>query len=378
MGSRFIHIHHERTAKKVKAQEFTRPESLKDKLIREEKSHPDPNDPRFPQYFKNKAIRPPSQEQERTVSGDNIGGNLNDVTETPPTAMPHPEVTPRRTGGICSTLTNIFSPGGTNPKNSLPSESSASYVDPDVAETIVEEGIAETTAPNVNTLENPTADTSNAIKESGDNSTEVVPLDGEFENEHIVITIETIETNVSIEEVTPQNKDITAAIADDPPEDLTTGNGDDEAMAEGESSPILPEEWTTIIDRKTERKNKKACKNKERKQKKQAKLLQQQARHGPAWAQQGGVLPASSGSASESPRHSSSNSNQNSQSQEIHEGGNNSNGLPSEKEDVPIRSPMLIQEMILIFLVNGKLEVMTKPKLKFPMTVISRIFIEAV
>jgi hypothetical protein len=61
------------------------------------------------------------------------------------------------------------------------------------------------------------------------------------------------------------------AIADDPPEDLPTGNGDDEDMAEGEPSPNLPEEWT--IDRRTKRKNKKARKNKERKQKKQAKLL---------------------------------------------------------------------------------------------------------
>jgi hypothetical protein len=32
-GSQFVHIHHERTAKKVKAQEFTRPESLKERLI---------------------------------------------------------------------------------------------------------------------------------------------------------------------------------------------------------------------------------------------------------------------------------------------------------------------------------------------------------
>jgi hypothetical protein len=30
-GSRFVHIHHERAAKKVRAQEFTRPESFKDK-----------------------------------------------------------------------------------------------------------------------------------------------------------------------------------------------------------------------------------------------------------------------------------------------------------------------------------------------------------
>jgi hypothetical protein len=330
-GSRFVHIHHERTAKKVKVQEFIRPESLKDKLIREGKSHPDPKDPRFPQYFKNKAIRPPSQEQDRVVSGDDIDGNLNDVTETPPIAMPHPEVTPKRTGGICSTLTNIFSPGGNNPKDSSPSESSASYVDPDVAEKIVEEDVAETTDPNVNTLENPTADTLDAIKESKDNSTEAALLDGEFDNEHIVTTIKTTEPNASSKGVTPHNEGITEAIAEDPPEDPTPGNEDDEVMAEDESSPNPPEEWTTIIDRRTEQKNKKARKNKEHKQKKRAKLLRRQARHGPAWAQQGGVLPASSDSASGSPRHSSSNSNQNSQSQETHEDGNSSNGSPGDQ-----------------------------------------------
>jgi hypothetical protein len=236
--------------------------------------------------------------------------------KTPPTAMTHPAVTSRRAGGICSTFMNIFSPGGTNPKNSSASESSASCVDPDVAERIVEEGIAETTASNVDTLEDPNAGTSDIIKESGDNSTEVAPLDGEFDNEHIVITIKMIKTNASSEEVTHQNKAITEATADDPPEDLTAGIGD---------------EWTTVIDRKTKRKNKKARKNKEHKQRKQAKLLRQQARHGPAWAQQGGVLPASSGSGSGSPRNSSSDSNQNSQTQEIHEDGSNSNGLPGEQ-----------------------------------------------
>jgi hypothetical protein len=276
-GSQFVNIHHERTAKKAKAQEFIRPESLKEKLIREGKSHPDPKDPSFQQYFKNKAIRLPSQDHERVVSGSNISGNSNDIMETPPIAMSHPEVTPKRTGGICSTLTNIFSPGGNNPKNSSPSESSASYVDPDVADKIVEEVIAEPTNPNTDTLENPTADTSDAIEESGDNSTEAVPLDGEVGSEHIVITIETNKTNASSAGETPQNDDITETIADDPPEDPTTGNGDDEVTAEDESSPNIPEEWTTIIDRRTERKHKKARKNKEQKQKKQAKLLRRQA-----------------------------------------------------------------------------------------------------
>jgi hypothetical protein len=166
--------------------------------------------------------------------------------------MPHPEITPKWAGGICSTLTNIFLPGGTNPKNSSPSESSASYVDPDVADKIVEEGIAEPTAPNVDTLENPTAGTTNAIKQSKDSTTEVAPFDGEVVNEDIVVTIEMVETNASSEGVTPQDRGITEAIADDPPEDITTGDGDDEAIAEDKSSPNLPEEWTTIVDRRTE------------------------------------------------------------------------------------------------------------------------------
>jgi hypothetical protein len=38
------------------------------------------------------------------------------------------------------------------------------------------------------------------------------------------------------------------------------------ATATGESPPTLPEEWTTIIDRKIEPKNEKARKNKEQKQ----------------------------------------------------------------------------------------------------------------
>jgi hypothetical protein len=184
--------------------------------------------------------------------------------------MPHPEVTPRRTGGICSTLTNIFSPGGNNPKNSSPSESSASYVDPDVAEKIVKEDVAETTAPDADTLENSTTYTSDILQQSGDGSTEVAPLDGEVVHEHIIITVE---TNAGSEGVTPQDKVITEVIVDDPPEDLTTGNGDDANMAEGESPPNLPEEWTTIMDKRTAQKNKKARKNKENKQRKQAKLL---------------------------------------------------------------------------------------------------------
>jgi hypothetical protein len=182
-------------------------------------------------------------------------------------------------------------------------------------------------------LENPTADTSDAIKESGYNSTEAAPLDGEIISEeiiheHIVITVETNDGN---EGVAPQDGATTEDIVGAPPEgDLTTGNGDDVNMAGSEPPSTPPEEWT--IDRRTERKNKKACKNNERQQKKQAKWLQRQARLGPSWAHQGGVLPASSGSASGSPKHSSSDSNQNSQSQEIHGDGFSSNGLPGDHD----------------------------------------------
>jgi hypothetical protein len=107
-GSRFVHIHQERTTKKVRAQEFTRPESFKDRMIREGKSHPDPKDPSFPQYFKAKAIRNTSQEQEQRVPEADIDGNLTNTAETPSSAMPNSEVTPKRAGGFCTTLTNIF------------------------------------------------------------------------------------------------------------------------------------------------------------------------------------------------------------------------------------------------------------------------------
>jgi hypothetical protein len=131
-GSKFVHIHQERTARKIKAQEFTCPESLKERLIQEGKSHLDPKDPRFPQYFKNKAIKSSPQEQEGNISGDSVGGDSKDIVETPPITIPHPEVTPKRARGLCTTLSNIFSPGGTKPKDSPSSESSATYVDPDL------------------------------------------------------------------------------------------------------------------------------------------------------------------------------------------------------------------------------------------------------
>jgi hypothetical protein len=63
--------HQEMVAKKAKTQEFIRPESLKERLIREGKSHPDPKDPKFAQYFKEKAIK--STHQEGNTSGNNEG-----------------------------------------------------------------------------------------------------------------------------------------------------------------------------------------------------------------------------------------------------------------------------------------------------------------
>jgi hypothetical protein len=57
-GAKFVHKHQERAAKRAKAQQLTHPESLKERLIRERKSHPDPKDPKFHQYFKDKAIKP--------------------------------------------------------------------------------------------------------------------------------------------------------------------------------------------------------------------------------------------------------------------------------------------------------------------------------
>jgi hypothetical protein len=88
-GSRFVHIHQERTTKKIRAQEFTRPESFKDKMIQEGKSHPDPKDPSFPQYFKTKEIRSTSQDLEQKVSEANTDGNSMNTTETPSSAMPN-------------------------------------------------------------------------------------------------------------------------------------------------------------------------------------------------------------------------------------------------------------------------------------------------
>jgi hypothetical protein len=89
--------------------------------------------------------------------------------------------------------------------------------------------------------------------------------------------------------MTPQNEGNSDAITSDPPEDAIIGDGDDESTPQDGSSNTASEEWTTILDKRIERKNKKAHKNKEKQQKKQAKQLRRQAKHGPAWAHQGGM-----------------------------------------------------------------------------------------
>jgi hypothetical protein len=57
------------------------------------------------------------------------------------------------------------------------------------------------------------------------------------------------------------------------PEDPIGGDGNDEITPQDGSSNTASEEWTTILDKRIERKNKKARKNKEKQQKKLAKQL---------------------------------------------------------------------------------------------------------
>jgi hypothetical protein len=93
------------------------------------------------------------------------------------------------------------------------------------------------------------------------------------------------------------------------------------------------EGWNTVLTKKI----KKTCKNKEQHQKKQTKLLQRQAKNGPAWANAGGILPSSLGSTNGSPRHSTSSSdlNQGDQSQEIRQSYSNSSGSPDNQGSRP-------------------------------------------
>jgi hypothetical protein len=177
-------------------------------------------------------------------------------------------------------------------------------------------------------LEDPTSNVPDPLKASEDNSTEDVLSDSEVVKEHIITSVEEIKTDASTEEMIPQNEGNSDAITSNPPEDPIGGDGNDKSTPQDGSSK---EEWTTILDKRIERKNKKARKNKEKQQKKQAKQLRQQAKHGPAWAHQGGILPSSSDSANGSPRRSSSDSNQNSKLQEIRGDGSNSNGSPNDQ-----------------------------------------------
>jgi hypothetical protein len=249
----------------------------------------------------------------------------------------------------------MFSPGGTKAGESPSSDSSATYVDPDlVKKTVGEgteenaamregteeitdpndntktlgEGTKETTDPNATTLKDPTSDVSDPLKASGDNSTKDVPSDSEVVKETIIVSVKEIKTDASIEGMIPQNEGNLDDITSNPPEDPIGGDGNDESTPQDESSNTASEEWKTILDKRTKRKNKKARKNKERQQKRQAKLLCRQAKYGAAWAQQDGILPTSSDSANGSPRRSSSDSNQNSQLQENSGDGSNSNGSP--------------------------------------------------
>jgi hypothetical protein len=347
----------------------------KERLIREGKSHPDPKDPKFPQYFKEKAIK--STHQEGGTSGNNDGENSKNAAENPSIATPTPRVTPKRGAGLCTTITNMFSPGGTKPNGSPSSSaSSASYVDPDSVNLGAKEGTKENTTggegdpektidPNVTTLEDPIPDAPDPIKPGEDNSTTVIPPGDKVVKEHTVTVIEETKTDISNEGSPPQNRGNSDDITSNPPEEPTGGSEDNSSAPRGESSnninsddatsnpPEKPiggnednastprdgslntdsEQWQTILDKRTAKKNKKARKNKEKQLNEQAKLLRRQAKYGPEWAQKGGILPASSGSASTSPRRSSSDSNQNSQSPENSGGDGNSNGSPGDPRE---------------------------------------------
>jgi hypothetical protein len=234
----------------------------------------------------------------------------------------------------------MFSPGGTKPGESPSSDSSATYVDPDLVEKTVgegtkenaaiREGIEEITDPNAPTLKDPPLSMF-PIPSRKARTTKDVPSDGEVVKEHIIISIEETKTDASTEGMISQNEGNPDDVTGNPHEGLIGESGNDESSPHDESSNAASEEWKTIMDKRTARKNKKARKNKEKQQKSQAKLLRRQAKYGPEWAQQGGILPASSGSASRSPRRSSSESKQNSQLQENSGDGSNSNGSPDAR-----------------------------------------------
>jgi hypothetical protein len=112
-GAHFVRRRQERQVKKAREGGFTRPESFKDKMIREVKSHPDPNDPSFPQYFKNKAIKTSPVGQEMGSSNENENKGSGEAMETSPHALPQSNTPTSRSGGFCTAITNIFSPSPT-------------------------------------------------------------------------------------------------------------------------------------------------------------------------------------------------------------------------------------------------------------------------
>jgi hypothetical protein len=282
-GANFVAKHQEMLAKKAKTQEFVQPESLKERLIREGKSHPDPKDPKFAQYFKEKAIKPTHPES--NTSDNNEGGNSKDSAGTPSIATPTTKVYPKRGAGFCSTFASLLSPGGTKPKGSPSSSaSSASYVDPESLKTGAKKGAKENTIdgegdpeetinPKVTTMEDPTPDAPDPSVPIEDNSTSVIPPEGEVVAEETIIVVKEIKTGVSNEELPPQNRDNPEDIAGNPPEEPIGGSEDNSSTLQDGSSNTASEQWQTVLDRRIAKKNKKALKNKEKQQKRQAKLL---------------------------------------------------------------------------------------------------------
>jgi hypothetical protein len=139
--------------------------------------------------------------------------------------------------------------------------------------TVVGEGTKETNNPSANTLEDPTSNVPDPLRASRDNPTEDVISDSEAVKEHIIISVKEIKTDANTERMIPQNEDNSDAITSNPPKDPIDGDGNDESTPQDGSPNAASEEWTPILDKRITRKNKKAHKNKEKQQKKQAKQL---------------------------------------------------------------------------------------------------------
>jgi hypothetical protein len=177
----------------------------------------------------------------------------------------------------------MFSPGGTKPGESPSSDSSATYVDPDLVKKTVGEGTEENTAvregteeitdpndntetvgegteettdPNAPTLKDPTSDVSDPLEENGDNPTKDMPSDGEVVREVTIILVKEVKTDVSNEGLTPQNEGNSNEITSNPPEEPIGGNEDDGTTPHDGSPNTASEEWKTILDKRTAKKNK--------------------------------------------------------------------------------------------------------------------------